>query len=988
MADWPYQLGAPVLDGDGNPDNYDLAGGDRPHVIGIQTAWWVMNDVGGVKTGSTTQPIGIEAQVTAFAFNTSDALNNTTFYRYKLIHKGLEPLNQTYFGIWSDPDLGNAADDYVASDTTLGLGIVYNGDAVDEGADGYGVPPALAYDFFQGPLVPDPDGGTFVDPDGTEHPGMKRLPMTKFLYYNNDQTPYGNPTFSTDDPYDYLRGYWRDGLQMTFGGNGYGGTTPTDFMFPGNPATRSYWSEENTDGRGSRNTPSDRRFLMSTGPFDLNPGDEQEIVYGIVWSQSVNQLASVAQLKFDDILAQGAFNNNFSIPPPPSRPAVSAQALDRAVILEWTNLPNSNNFLNQYDAPSAFLVDQDPPDGDVTYTFEGYRIFQYESAFDQAGTVIGTLDVRNQVTTVTDDAIDIVTGALVTGVTANGSDAGVTNFFTIENLVNFREYHFGVQAYAYNGNSAPKIYAGPIDRITVIPAPITNRNGGTVLAEGVEAGTVISSARTAGSGDSGGVLAKVVNPAGVTGATYEVSVYNTDLDGEDVLTFNLVNATTGESIINGANYVAANGAAVPLGDDLLVEDGLSFSINSAPPDWKAMITVANAAGPIDMIANFAFNANGFPFYNGTDRPSAGQQSTNSGLWGIHTGEGFGDKYEVFLARSMRNGWDNIVPHDFEIRFTEECRADWEDSVSDGDAYDEFPTSACYAYDRFSIITAEGDMPTIVPYELWDIGIDTPNDPSDDVRLIPAVIDWEGDGFSLQCWDHEVSGGANDPSMDWTYWYLPAGDDRTPGEGGYNAWVTDLLDGDPYNHGSELVARQVLVLFNGGAINDECPTYPDRFTGTSPFASEMPEVGTVFRMVTTKPLAVGDAFALNSADYAPTTGTLEGADDDEIQASLDLIGIVPNPYKGASAYEVDLTADKVRFTNLPQEATIRVFTLSGTLIKTFVKNSAATSLEWDLETEEALPIASGMYLIHVEVPDVGEKVIKFGVIKKRVQLDLF
>ncbi len=29
----------------------------------------------------------------------------------------------------------------------------------------------------------------------------------------------------------------------------------------------------------------------------------------------------------------------------------------------------------------------------------------------------------------------------------------------------------------------------------------------------------------------------------------------------------------------------------------------------------------------------------------------------------------------------------------------------------------------------------------------------------------------------------------------------------------------------------------------------------------------------------------------------------------------------------------------------------------------------------------------MYLIHIELPDGEEKVIKFGVIKKRIQLDL-
>jgi hypothetical protein len=155
-----------------------------------------------------------------------------------------------------------------------------------------------------------------------------------------------------------------------------------------------------------------------------------------------------------------------------------------------------------------------------------------------------------------------------------------------------------------------------------------------------------------------------------------------------------------------------------------------------------------------------------------------------------------------------------------------------------------------------------------------------------------------------------------------------------------------------------------------------------------YNQDMPETGTTFRIVTSKPLAAGDLFTIDTAPVAASFGTLASATDDEKQAQLDLISIVPNPYKGASAYEVDLTSDRVRFTNLPQQATIRVFTLAGTLIKTMTKNSSATTLEWNLETEEALPIGSGMYLIHIDVPGVGEKILKFGVIKKRVQLDLF
>ena len=99
--------------------------------------------------------------------------------------------------------------------------------------------------------------------------------------------------------------------------------------------------------------------------------------------------------------------------------------------------------------------------------------------------------------------------------------------------------------------------------------------------------------------------------------------------------------------------------------------------------------------------------------------------------------------------------------------------------------------------------------------------------------------------------------------------------------------------------------------------------------------------------------------------------------------------MPNPYKGASAYEVGQFTDEVRFTNLPDVATIRVFTLNGTLIKTINKQSpGVATIPWNLTTDQNLPIASGMYLIHVEVPGVGSHTIKFGVVRKRVQLNVY
>jgi hypothetical protein len=104
---------------------------------------------------------------------------------------------------------------------------------------------------------------------------------------------------------------------------------------------------------------------------------------------------------------------------------------------------------------------------------------------------------------------------------------------------------------------------------------------------------------------------------------------------------------------------------------------------------------------------------------------------------------------------------------------------------------------------------------------------------------------------------------------------------------------------------------VFVTWNGGV-------YPD-------VIAPLPEPGTTFRIYTNKAPRAGDVFTLDTHGFGVTPN--DGPPD------FEAIGVVPNSYIGASIYERSRAANEVRFTNLPPQATIRVFTLHGTLIKT-------------------------------------------------------
>ncbi len=299
LRDWPWRLGAPVVDGDGDLDNYNLNGGDRPALVGDQMLWWVMNDAAGphLSPGSDSPPIRMEVQGSAFAFGRSDLrLSTITFYRYKLLYKGHAPLEDAYFGIYADVDLGSFDDDYIGSDSTLHLGFSYNADNDDSGYCGYdGPPPAIGYTFLRTP--PAPVDGRDNDRDGViDEPG-EMLGMTSFVSVGDGGGVIASPQRALDYYY-YMQARWKNGRFVTLGGYGYDfSDTPTSFFYSGDPTTSQFWSELNVDHQGTSRTPADRRFVLSTGPFAMQPGDEQEIVFAIVWARGDDHLNSVRRLK-------------------------------------------------------------------------------------------------------------------------------------------------------------------------------------------------------------------------------------------------------------------------------------------------------------------------------------------------------------------------------------------------------------------------------------------------------------------------------------------------------------------------------------------------------------------------------------------------------------------------------------------------------------------------------------------------------------------
>jgi hypothetical protein len=97
-----------------------------------------------------------------------------------------------------------------------------------------------------------------------------------------------------------------------------------------------------------------------------------------------------------------------------------------------------------------------------------------------------------------------------------------------------------------------------------------------------------------------------------------------------------------------------------------------------------------------------------------------------------------------------------------------------------------------------------------------------------------------------------------------------------------------------------------------------------------------------------------------------------------------INVFPNPLfanNPVTAYTGE-SGQYVTFSYLPNEATIKIYSLAGNLIRSLEKSDESPYMKWDLKNEHGRGVGSGMYLAIVSNPRLGEKVLKFAIIQPK------
>ncbi len=151
------------------------------------------------------------------------------------------------------------------------------------------------------------------------------------------------------------------------------------------------------------------------------------------------------------------------------------------------------------------------------------------------------------------------------------------------------------------------------------------------------------------------------------------------------------------------------------------------------------------------------------------------------------------------------------------------------------------------------------------------------------------------------------------------------------------------------------------------------------SATSP--AKIPSAGDVLFIYTKRPFNKNDVY---------TVQTKAGfVDNVEAKNRLDNIYVVPNPYVGTNEIEPanklagqNRGERRIYFENLPMKCTIRIYTLSGELVTTLQHESGLDNGRefWNLLNKDGFSVAYGVYLAHIDAPEIGEKLIKFALIK--------
>ncbi|MHB1050912.1 MAG: hypothetical protein ACYC09_12600, partial [Bacteroidota bacterium] len=317
--EWPVELGAPI----------DSAG--NPQFLGYQTTWMINNDtVSATRSSNGSRPLFVELRTTSWSFANDDVvLRNAIGVRQNITNRHILAWTDAYVGQRLSYGLSSPQySTYAGTDSTIGLVYFYHSEFVTSTYYGKQIP-AIGYVLLQGPLK-DESGSRGLQ-SGSILGGKKNISASSIIrhliYSNPVQTPvrFRRPNSYTER-YNSLRGLWNDGTPIVDPHTNH----LLNFAVPGDPIKGIGWTDvsENTQ-------PYFRDAQLNVGPFDLAPGESQEVVGALIVGQGRDRLQSINVLKHHARYVKSAYPFLFGAGLP--SPTVNASSLGGKVFLTWDN---------------------------------------------------------------------------------------------------------------------------------------------------------------------------------------------------------------------------------------------------------------------------------------------------------------------------------------------------------------------------------------------------------------------------------------------------------------------------------------------------------------------------------------------------------------------------------------------------------------------------------------------------------------------------
>jgi hypothetical protein len=894
---------------------------------------------------------GLGVQVLGRGFQWANSLaSNAIFFQWSLTNVSDKSLDSIFFGIYGDPDLGG------------------NDDNQDD--NGLFIPPTNNnIPVYARNMV------YFFDPDAV---GELNVPLgylgCKFL-----ESP-GNPNDGIDNDGDGLTderqdngidedGDWnietddvgKDGIPNT-GDEGEGDGVPTlgnrladgspDPLLPGEPnfgytdldesdqigLTSFNSSSWNTDLKiandediwnrcipgnfGDIEQNADIVFIFGSGYISLAPGETKRISMAFLFGENLNDLLVTAET------VQDIYNKNYRFFKPPTLPKVAAVPEDKKVTLYWdASSEESVDPITGKDFEGYVIYRSTRPDfSDIQVITDGHASsFLYEPLRDLSG-FEAKFDLNNEWRGYHPVPYQ---GRGLHYYLGDNTNL-IHSFVDSNNVINGQTYYYAVVAYDH-GDSIGIPPSETTKKVTV--DPIT---GQTIFDDN----TVMVIPGPRASGYSEPEISNIIDVQHVSGignGSYDFKILN-DLEIKDE-TYTLRfsdSLQVGDSLVAGKNYSVKGEKSVTesffLFDTKFANLSKQYIIDDQTLEVKDKNGITYQNG-VDYIIDFA---------QGKIRRDSSSTMPNNSEFTITY-----HHYSVYQSQALHNEDSNPVFDGILLKVTDNDILEYDPGKSSWIGGDlEIPFTA-----QLSTIGA-ANRKVLYPAD-YDITFSDQNE-------FTAIKNVTGTGFITIPVDFKVENVTS----------------------GVPQPIVVFLNEKEKND-SAFTRGDGIILFKPGStgVNTDTLTWEITINKVTTADSVYPGGGDVLRISTKRPFNKQDVFSLET--NAGTINQQAGA------SLLDNIYVVPNPYVGTSVLEPDNKLPsqnrgerRIYFENLPMECTIRVYTLSGELVTTLEHNEGVDNGReyWNLLNRDGFSVAYGIYIAHIEAHGIGEKLIKFALIK--------